>query len=183
MIPVSAPPKSGRRGDEKPAGRVALEQPYASANQRSVEARFRTPTRLRDYVRELMDARESELRIARLHGRDAEWDVWGSPRWTKAFEGYVTGNDCDTTRDGEWRYPLRSSIFRLSISRSGRDQQAARFAYLLMHNRFHVREAWAQLCGPFADPGIAHAADDVAHAWLARWWAYYLAQPEGKPLT
>lgn len=176
-------PKHGRRGDEKPAGRVALEQPHQRDHQRSMEARFRTPTRLRDFIRKLMDARESELRIARLHGRDAEWDKWGSPRWTKAFEGYVTGNDCDTSRDGEWRYPLRSSVFRMSISRSGRDQQAARFVYLLMHNRFHVREAWAQQCGILADPDIAAWADDVALAALTRWWSYYLSLPEGKPLT
>jgi hypothetical protein len=176
-------PKSGYRGAEKPVGRVALEQPFARANQQSSEARFRTPTRLHDFVRELMDARESELRIERLHQQDADWNVMGSPRWTKAFEGYVTGNDCDTTRDGEWRWPLRSSIFRMSISRSGRDRLAARFVFLLMHNRFHIREAWAQQCGLLADPAIADAAEYVAIGALTRWWSYYLAHPEGKPLA
>jgi hypothetical protein len=95
----------------------------------------------------------------------------------------VTGGECDITKDGEWKWPLRSSIFRMSIARSGRDQVAARFVFLLMRNRFHVRDAWAQHCGPFAHPDIASAADDVAFAWLERWWTYYLAHPEGKPLT
>ena len=95
----------------------------------------------------------------------------------------ITGRDTDTTQDGDWRWPLRSSLFRMSISRSGRDQTAAAFVWLLIHHRYHVRDAWAKHCGPFADPAIANAAEDVALAWLQRWWAYYTEQPHGETLA
>ena len=179
-----AQPKSGKRGAlDKPVGRVALERPHQADHERSVAQQFRQPSRLRDYLRELMDAREAETRLMQLHQAGVEWSALGTPRWTNAFRDYVTGSDCDTSRDGEWKWPLRSSLFRMSISRSGRDRLGARFVFLLMHNRYHVREAWAQQCGILADPAIADAADDVALAALYRWWGYYVQHPEGKPLT
>jgi hypothetical protein len=183
-VTLATEPRTGKRGSEKPEGRIALERPYERDHTRSTEARFAQPTKLRDYVRELMDAWETETKeVTRLHQKGVEWSQLGTPRWTRAFHDYVTGNDCDTTREGEWRWPLRSSIFRMSISRSGRDRLGARFVFLLMHNRFHVGDAWAQQCGLLADPAIADAADDVALAALIRWWGYYLALPEGKPLA
>jgi len=173
-------PKSGQRGMLE-----ARERPFRTDHKASVRTRWeRHPHRLRDLIRELQDAREAET-VTRLHRGGVEWDAQsggsklGSPRWTAQFKQYVTGNDCDTTEDGDWRWPLRSSLFRLSISRSGTDRTAARFVYLLMTHRYHVRDAWAALCGPFADPDVANAAEDVALAWLTRWWQSYLCRPVG----
>ena len=176
-----------RRGD--PFER--RERPFADAHERSVAGRFdRHPQRLRDLVRELQDARESELgTIARLHNRGVEWEPGdggsklGTPRWNVAFRAYLTGNDCDTTHEGDWRWPLRSSLFRLSISRSGTDRLAAAFCWLLIHHRYNVREAWAAQCGVLADPAIADAAEAWAGVALARWWGRYAELPQGKPLA
>ena len=146
--------------------------PHQYDHERSVAAKARQPVRLRDYVRELVEAQQAET-VARLHTGGVEWEPvragdsdaggshMGGPRWTTAFRAYVTGGDCDTDRDGEWRWPLRSSVFRLSVSRSGTDRLAARYVFLLMHHRFNVREAWAVQCGALADPAIA----DAAEAW------------------
>lgn len=180
-------PKSGHRGALD--ARDALVRPYRDAHDQSVRTRWeRHPHRLRDLVRELQDAREAET-VTRLHRGGVEWDAQsggsklGSPRWTVQFKAYVTGNDCDTTEDGDWRWPLRSSLFRLSISRSGTDRLAAAFCWLLIHHRYNVREAWAAQCGVLADPAIADAAEAWAEFALARWWGRYVEQPHGKPLA
>ena len=182
---MSSPPrpKTGNRG--------ALEQresPYRGAHERTVAARWdRHPQRLRDLVRELQEAREDELgRVGRLHASGVEWEpgaggsALGTPRWTVAFRSYVTGPDTDTTEEGDWRWPLRSSLFRLSISRSGTDRLAAAFCWLLIHHRYSVREAWAAQCGVLADPAIADAAEAWASVALSRWWRFFVEQPMGK---
>lgn len=174
----------------KPERRRALEAPHQVAHERSVRAKMNQPTRLRDFIRELQDAVESEtMAVARLHQSGVEWEPGaggshlGSPRWTAAFRAYVTGNDCDTTVDGDWRWPLRSSLFRLSVSRSGTDRLAAAFVFLLMRHRYHVRDAWAQQCGVLADPAIGDAAEAWASEALRRWWARYVELPMGKPIA
>lgn len=177
---IVAPPGSGRRG--------SLDAPYRDAHERSVGSRLDRPHRLRDMVRELREAHEAET-VTRLHRGGVEWEVnaggsaLGSPRWTGAFRGYVTGNDCDATDEGEWRWPLRSSLFRLSISRSGTDRLAAAFCWLLIHHRYSVREAWAAQCGVLADPAIADAAEAWASEALRRWWDRYVERPRGRPLA
>lgn len=172
----------------KPAARAALERPYQRESEQSIERAMRRPQSLHDHVHELQVAHGQEV-VARLHIGGVEWEpgdggsALGTPRWSHAFRRYVTGNDCDTTQDGDWCWPLRSSVFRLSVSRSGTDQLAARFVWLLIHNRFHVREAWAQQCGPLADPAIADAAEAWAGEALRRWWRRYVELPHGKPLA
>ena len=162
--------------------------PYRTDHERSISDRWeRHPHRLRDLVRELQEARGAEV-VTTLHRDGVEWETneggskLGSPRWTTAFKAYVTGNECETTKDGDWRWPLRSSLFRLSISRSGTDRLAAAFCWLLIHHRYNVREAWAAQCGPFADPAIGDAAEAWAMEALGRWWKLYVEQPMGKAL-
>lgn len=178
-----APPSTGHRGALE-----ARERPFRDQHDRSLSTRFdRHPTRLRDLVRELQEAREAET-VTRLHIGGVEWEpgdggsALGTPRWSAQFRAYVTGPDCDVTHEGEWRWPLRSSLFRLSISRSGTDRLAARFAWLLIHHRYNVREAWSAQCGVLADPAIADAAEAWAVVALTRWWHRYVEQPMGKPL-
>ena len=159
--------------------------PYQVEHERSIVAR--QPMRLRDLVHELQTAWQGEC-VGRLHRSGVEWDdsggsALGTPRWTAAFRSYVTGGDCDTTDDGEWRWPLRSSLFRMSISRSGTDRLAARYAFLLIHHRFSVREAWAMQCGILADPAIADAAESWAATALTRWYGYHVQHPMGRPLV
>ena len=172
MAPVE--PKHGRRGE-----------PYAVQYERSVERATRHPQRLRDYVRELEDAFQDET-VGRLHQTGVEWEPGdggsklGTPRWTAAFRAYVTGPACAETLEGDFRWPLRASIFRLSISRSGTDRLAAAFVFLMLRNRFHVREAWVQQCGILADPAIADAAETWAAESLRRWWGYYVETPRGR---
>lgn len=180
---MAAPPKGGRRGDD---AIDAHRRPYREQHERSLRWE-RHPTRLHDLVRELQEAREAET-VARLHSGGVEWEPGdggsklGTPRWTAAFRAYVTGNDCDTTQDGDWRWPLRSSLFRLSISRSGTDRLAAGYCWLLIHHRYNVREAWAAQCGVLADPAIADAAEAWAAVALTRWFHRYVERPLGKPL-
>ena len=176
MTLLANPPKTGRRGE-----------PYADPHERSVARATRHPQRLRDFVRELEDAWQAEA-VVRLHTPGVEWEPGdggsklGTPRWTNDFRAYVTGNDCDTTVDGDWKWPLRSSLFRMSISSSGRVRRAAEFVFLLMHCRFHASEAWARQCGPFADPAISDWSETIAHRALETWWGYYVEQPRGRPL-
>lgn len=168
--------------------RADLLTPHRIDHERSVERKARVPMTLRDYLRELHAAAESET-VTKLHQGGVEWEVGaggshlGTPRWTAAFRSYVTGSDCDTTADGEWRWPLRSSVFRLSISRSPTDQSAARFVFLLMHNRFHVREAWTAQHGPFALPDTDSAAEAWAMEALRRWHQRYVEQPRGRAVA
>jgi hypothetical protein len=163
-------PRNGRR--------EAFESPYRVAHQRSAEARFQLP----DHLRELQDAWQAET-VTQLHARGLEWEPQeggsklGTRRWTVPFRAYVTGNDCDTTEDGEWRWPLRSSLFRLSISRSELDRLAAAFVFLLLRHGFDVRQAWAQQCGILSDPAINEVATVWAADALRRWWREYLQQP------
>lgn len=189
MTLTRTPPKHGYRDDANAAINAAKGTPYSRDHERSIEARWqRHPQRLHDYVRELQDAWNSEG-VDRLHGAGVEWEPGdggsklGTPRWSNEFRAYVTGNDCDTTRDGDWRWPLRSSVFRLSVSRSGTDRLAAAYVWLLCRNRFHVREAWAMQCGILADPAIADAAEAWASEALRRWWRRYVEQPLGKVIA
>jgi hypothetical protein len=172
---VAAPSRQDRRS--------ALLSPHQSDHERSVALRMRQPHTLRQLVRELEDAHQAEC-VTRLHQSGVEWDGaggshLGTPRWTVAFRSYITGSDCDTTQDGDWRWPLRSSVFRLSISRSGTDRLAAAFVFLLIHNRFHIREAWSAQCGILADPAIADAAEAWAMVALSRWWGRFVEAPLG----
>ena len=185
-----APPRTGTRGTfEANAATVAdRDRPFRRDHERSTAARWeRHPHWLRDLVHELRDAWEAEI-PTRLHHGGVEWEPGdggsklGTPRWTVAFRSYITGPDCETTKDGDWRWPLRSSLFRLSISRSGTDRLAAAFCWLLIHHRYSVREAWAAQCGVLADPAIADAAEAWAAESLRRWWRYYVEQPMGKML-
>lgn len=183
-----APPRTGTRGSLNATIVAERDRPYRSDHERSTIARWeRHPQRLRDLVRELQEAREAEV-VTRLHRGGVEWDAnsggskLGSPRWTTAFKAYITGPDCDTTEDGDWRWPLRSSLFRLSISRSGTDRLAAAFCWSLIQHRYNVREAWAAQCGVLADPAIADAAEAWAGEALGRWWGRYIEQPMGRPL-
>ena len=178
---VMTAPKTGARGAFE-----RRERPYKDEHERSTAARWeRHPTRLRDLVRELHEAREAET-VTRLHKGGVEWEPGaggsklGTPSWTVAFRHYITGPDCETTEEGDWRWPLRSSLFRLSISRSGTDRLAAAFCWLLIHHRYNVREAWAAQCGVLADPAIADAAEAWAGEALGRWWGRYVEQPMGK---
>lgn len=171
----------------KPAARLAIESPHQREHDRSRDALLRHPRTLRDHIRELRDAREAET-VTRLHTGGVEWDdaggsALGTPRWTVAFRSYITGPDCGTDLDGEWRWPLRSSLFRLSVSRSGEDRLAAAFVWLLMHHGYDVKEAWAHQCGPFADPLIADVAETWALAAMTRWWGRYVEQPQGRMLA
>lgn len=182
---LATSPKAGRRGDLNAAINEAKGSPFRSAHEASVASRWeRHPTNLRALVRELMEAWQAEL-PTRLHNGGVEWEPGdggsklGTPRWTDAFRAYVTGNDCDSTKDGDWRWPLRSSLFRLSISRSGTDQAAAAFCWLLIHHRYSVREAWDAQRGPFADPSIAAVAETWAEGALQRWWRWYVQTPAG----
>jgi hypothetical protein len=190
-VTLSVAPKTGTRGAFE-----TRDRPFKAEHERSTAARWdRHPQRLRDLVRELHEARESEMgTIARLHGGGVEWEPMvegeyyggsklGTPRWDARFRRYITGPDCETTEDGDWRWPLRSSLFRLSISRSGTDRLAAAFCWLLIHHRYNVREAWAAQCGVLADPAIADAAEAWASEALGRWWKRYVEQPLGRPIA
>lgn len=187
---IVAPPRTGTRGSlDNAAINAERDRPFRKAHEASTVARWeRHPQRLRDLVRELQDAHEAEV-VTRLHRGGVEWDAnsggskLGSPRWTVQFKAYITGPDTDTTEDGDWRWPLRSSLFRLSISRSGTDRLAAAFCWLLIHHRYNVREAWAAQCGVLADPAIADAAEAWAMESLSRWWKRYVEQPLGKPIA
>jgi hypothetical protein len=161
----------------KPPARLILEAPYRRDHERSIARRWeRHPQTLRQHLRELREAWDAEAYgVIRLHDRGLEMDA--SPHWTSAFRSFVTGNDCDTTEDGDWRWPFRSSLFRLSVSSSGTDRLAAAYIWLLVHHRFHLRDAWARQCGPFADPGIADAAEPWAAEALRRWWVRYCELP------
>jgi len=177
-----APPRTVTRGsfEANAATNAAKGAPYRRQHEASTLARWeRHPQRLHDLVRELRDAWEAEI-VVRIHERP--FDGGGTPRWTVAFRSYITGPDCETTKDGDWRWPLRSSLFRLSISRSATDRLAAAFCWLLIHHRYSVREAWAVQCGVLADPAIADAAEAWAGEALTRWWRYFAEQPMGKVL-
>lgn len=169
----------------KPEGRRALELPHRLEHERSVARAMREPVTLSDHRRALARALADEA-VQRLHRGGVEWEPGeggshlGTPRWTDAFRRYVTGTDCDTTADGDWVWPLRSSVFRLSISRSGTDRLAARYVWLLAHHRMGVREAWAAQCGRLADPAIADAAEAWAMEALRRWWRRYVELPTGR---
>ena len=187
------------------------ELPYRRDHERSKDVTLRHPQTLRDYLRELREANEAEV-VAKLHGGGGlsappertgkgdplSWNIQtasthashaiepgsrGTPRWTHAFRAYITGADCDTSEDGEWRWPLRSSLFRLSIGRSGTDRLASAYVWLLPHHRYGVREAWAAQCGILADPAIADAAEAWAAEALRRWWACYVEQPRGRMIA
>jgi hypothetical protein len=109
-------PKSGYRGAEKPSGRVALEQPYARANQQSKDATWRSPTNLHGYLHEFRQACDAE-HPGKLHGQGVESEQGatvnaiasaivrdlplpvstnaggshlGGPRWTHEFRAYLT---------------------------------------------------------------------------------------------
>ncbi len=159
----------------KPAGRIAVESPYLEAHERTARARLRHPQRLGQYLHELRVAWEDET-VTRLHTMAVDDSVLGSPRWTRAFLDYLNGGDCDTI-DGEYRWPMRSSLFRMSTSTSGKDQLASGYVWLLCHHGFDVRRAWAHQCGPFADRAISEVADTWAMEALYRWWGRYIERP------
>jgi hypothetical protein len=186
--PPADRPKSGHRGEMADA-RDALHRPYRQQHEATTRDRFeRHPQRLRDYIRELKDAVEAET-VTRLHKGGVEWEPrrdddsdsggskLGTPSWTAQFRAFITGPACSIDEEGEWRWPLRSSLFRLSVSRSGTDRLAAGFVFLLTRSDYSVRAAWARQCGVLADPAIADAAEAWAAESLRRWWELYVDLP------
>jgi hypothetical protein len=116
-----------------------------------------------------------------------ERDPIDTPKWNPDFRAYIAGSPfaTDTAEDGVlyWVTPLRSSLARMDISASGIDRLAARTIHALPLHRYNARETWTALCGKFADPAIADAAETWVRAAILRWWGYYMEMPQGRRLT
>jgi len=68
---------------------------------------------------------------------------------------------------------LRASLVAMASSDSQADRLAAKFLWLLPHNRFHVRLAWWKLLGQPSDGELFGAAEIYAYGALKRWWPWY----------
>ena len=169
------------------ARRSLLDTPYQREHQERRASLFRQPQSLRDYLRELHEAVDAEV-PDRLHRSGIEWETQeggshlGTPRWTADFRAFITGSPCAIFDDGTgtyWRYPLRSALFRMTVSGSGTTRSAAEYVFYLPFDGYSVRDAWGRQLGIMARP----SANEVAEAWAAealkRWWGFYVEQPYG----
>jgi hypothetical protein len=110
----------------------------------------------------------------------------GGPRWTHEFRAYLdaAGSPFSTYIDDhgeeQWAHPLRSSIKRMDLSKSGHDRSAAEFLYLLRRCRGNVHLAWTAQVGPLARTTSLNAATAWATECLRRWWGHYVERPRGR---
>lgn len=124
---MTAPPKTGRRGDEKPAGRVALEQPHRAAHVQSAEARMgkgimpkTLPALLHWYATgwdEEVPTALHKSEVWRDHGPDAQGGSrLGTPAHTDSFRRYLEGMSSEMDADGYYSRPMHAALSRLHRS-------------------------------------------------------------------
>lgn len=102
----------------------------------------------------------------------------GSKSWRGRFHVYIS-TGARSVIDGDWAYPLRSSLSRMGDSPSDVDRLAAFYLFLLVESRFHARSAFAKLIGPSAHQEAIATADSWSAEALRRWWPYYVELPSG----
>ena len=121
-------PKHGRRGDEKPAGRVALEQPHKDAHDISLGQRMGKgimPKTLPGLLHWYATGRDEEVPTAlhksevwRDHGEHAQGGSrLGTPAHTDSFRRYLEGMSSELDADGYFARPMHAALSRVHRSR------------------------------------------------------------------
>lgn len=177
MAPPS--PKTGRRGSEKPAGRVALESPYQRDHTASAEARMGKgimPKSLPALLRWYSDGWDDEVPTAlhksevwRDHGLHAEGgSKLGAPAHADPFRRYLENTPSETDIDGWFIRPMHAALSRLerrwpltaralfAVAQSGYDWRgvAERGHWAEEMFEVYIAEALRMLWKEYSDVGL-----------------------------